>query len=160
MSELESSGLLERDSAQNSAQDTLPHGTNTAQADSGISTSTKPQAASEAQPSLAAAIVDAVNDDTAEVPKQQDLSSLPEHEATSLANADASPSEPAEQRVLGDLEGAPTWREVLLPSIFLSKSHDSNKILIVLVSVLYLRHVGMHSKAWLHMHDTTSFCAD
>lgn len=103
--------------------------------------------ASEAQLSLAAAIVDAVNDDTAEVPKQQDLSSLPEQEATSLANADASPSEPAEQRVLGNLEGAPTWREVLLLSIFLPKSQDSNIILIVLVLVLYLRHVGLHSKA-------------
>ncbi|DBA73897.1 TPA: hypothetical protein ACH3X2_009548 [Trebouxia sp. C0005] len=113
MSELESSGLLERDSAQKPAQDTLPHGTDTEQADSRISTSPKPQTASEAQLSLAAAIVDAVNDDTAEVPKQQDLSSLPEQEATSLANADASPSEPAEQRVLGNLEGAPTWREVM-----------------------------------------------
>ena len=112
MSELESSGLLERDSAQNPAQDTVSHGKNTAQADSSISTSPKPQTAPEAQPSLAAAIVDAVNDDTAAVPKQQDLSSLPDQEAASLANADASPSEPAEQRVLGDLEGAPTWREV------------------------------------------------
>lgn len=147
MSELESSGLLERDSAQKPAQDTLPHGTDTEQADSRISTSPKPQTASEAQLSLAAAIVDAVNDDTAEVPKQQDLSSLPEQEATSLANADASPSEPAEQRVLGNLEGAPTWREVLLLSIFLPKSQDSNIILIVLVLVLYLRHVGLHSKA-------------
>ncbi len=147
MSELESSGLLERDSAQKAAQDTSSHGTNTAQADSGISTSPKPQTASEAQTSLAAAIVDAVNDDTAEVPKQQDLSSLPDQEATSLANADASPSEPAEQRVLGDLEGAPTWREVLLPSIFLSKSQDSSRVLIVLVSMLCLRPFGMHSKA-------------
>ncbi len=147
MSELESSGLLERDSAQNSDQDTLPHGTNTAQADSSISTSPKPQTASEAQSSLAAAIVDAVNDDTAEVPKQQDLSSLPEQEAASLANADASPSEPAEQRVLGDLEGAPTWREVLLPSILLSKSQDSNRMLIMLVLVLCLRRAGTHSKA-------------
>ncbi len=146
MSELESSGLLERDSAQNSDQDTLPHGTNTAQADSSISTSPKPQTASEAQPSLAAAIVDAVNDDTAEVPKQQDLSSLPEQEAASLANADASPSEPAEQRVLGDLEGAPTWREVLLPSILL-KSQDSNRMLIMLVLVLCLCRAGTHSKA-------------
>ncbi|DBB04500.1 TPA: hypothetical protein ACH3X1_012595 [Trebouxia sp. C0004] len=113
MSELESSGLLERDSAQEPAQDTLSHGTNTAQADSGISTSQKPQTASSSQPSLAAAIIDAVNDNTAEVPKQQDLSSLPEQETTSLANANASPGEPAEQRVLGDLEGAPTWREVM-----------------------------------------------
>ena len=146
MSELESSGLLERDSAQNSDQDTLPHGTNTVQADSGISTSSKPQTASEAQPSLAAAIADAVNDDTAEVPKQQDLSSLPEQEAASLANADASPSEPAEQRVLGDLEGAPTWREVLLPSM-LSKFQDSSRILIMLVLMLCLCPVGLHSKA-------------
>ncbi|KAL0033200.1 hypothetical protein WJX79_009065 [Trebouxia sp. C0005] len=66
MSELESSGLLERDSAQKPAQDTLPHGTDTEQADSRISTSPKPQTA-----------------------------------------------EPAEQRVLGNLEGAPTWREVM-----------------------------------------------
>ncbi len=132
MSELESSGLLERDSAQNSDQDTLSRGVNTAQADGGIRTSPMPQTASEAQPSLAAAIVDAVNDDTAEVPKQQDLSSLPDQEAKSLANAGASPSEPAEQRVLGDLEGAPTWREVLLPSM-LSKSQDSSRILIMLV---------------------------
>lgn len=147
MSELESSGLLERDSAQISDQETLSHSTNTAQADNGISTSPKPQTASEAQPSLTAAIVDAVNDDTAEVPKQQDLSSLPDQEAASSANADASPSEPAEQRVLGDLEGAPTWREVLLPSIFSSKSQDSSNMLIVLVLMLYLRHVGLHSKS-------------
>jgi len=145
MSELESSGLLERDSAQQPAQDTVSHSTNTAQADSGISTSPEPQNVSEAQPSLAAAIVDAVNDNAAEVPKQQDFSSLPEQEAALLANAEASPSEPAEQRVLGDLEGAPSWHEVLLPSI-LSKSQDSNRILIVLVLMLYLRHVGMHSK--------------
>ncbi len=81
------------------------------------------------------------------MPKQQDLSSLPAQEAALLANAEASPSEPAEQRVLGDLEGAPTWHEVRLPSIFLSKSQDSNRNLIVLVSVLYLRQVGMNSKA-------------
>lgn len=157
MSELESSGLLERDSAQNPAHGTLSHGKNTAQADSSISTSPKPQTAPEAQPSLAAAIVDAVNDDTAAVPKQQDLSSLPDQEAASLANADASPSEAAEQRVLGDLEGAPTWREVLLPGIFLSKSQDSSRSLILLVSILCLRPVGMHSKACLHMHHITSF---
>ena len=53
MSELESSGLLERDSAQQPAQDTVSHSTNTAQADSGISTSPEPQNVSEAQPSLA-----------------------------------------------------------------------------------------------------------
>ena len=97
MSELESSGLLEREAAPSLDAD--------ATAD--------PQLAATSEPNLAAAIVDAVNDDTAAVPQQQDLSDLPEQAAAVLANADAAPSEPAEQRVLGDLEGAPTWREVL-----------------------------------------------
>ena len=96
MSELESSGLLEREAAPSPDADT--------KAD--------PQLATTSEPNLAAAIVDAVNDDTAAVPQQQDLSDLPEQAAAGLANADAAPSEPAEQRVLGDLDGAPTWREV------------------------------------------------
>lgn len=97
MSELESSGLLERDAAPSPDADAK----------------TDPQLATTSEPNLAAAVVDAVNDDTAAVPQQQDLSSLPEQAAAVLANADAAPSEPAEQRVLGDLDGAPTWREVL-----------------------------------------------
>lgn len=97
MSELESSGLLEREAAPSPDAD--------AKAD--------PQLATTSEPNLAAAIVDAVNDDTAAVPQQQDLSDLPEQAAAVLANADATPTEPAEQRVLGDLEGAPTWREVM-----------------------------------------------
>lgn len=99
MSELESSGLLEREAAPSPDAD--------AKAD--------PQLATMPEPNLAAAIVDAVNDDTAAVPQQQDLSSLPEQAAAVLVNADAAPGEPAEQRVLGDLEGAPTWQEVLPP---------------------------------------------
>ena len=116
MSELQSSGLLEKDAAQ-AAEQTGTAGKG-AMADPGSATSRSPELHSSqngtptAEPNLAAAIVDAVTDDSAGVPEQQSLSSLPNQEVDVSADADGSVSEPAEQRVLGDLKGAPTWREV------------------------------------------------
>ncbi len=118
MSELESSGLLERDSAQPPAHDGTEPATKT---DPSTDTSARLQDGQQdnatAEPNLAAAIVDAVNDVTAAAPKQQDLSSLSEQDAAVLANADVAPSEPAEQRVLGDMDGAPGWCEVRSSSL-------------------------------------------
>lgn len=124
MSELESSGLLDKDSEQTATQNTAsaptqdPNPSTSTLTDTHMpsgSTSQSPEVDSDAQEAteanLAATIVNAVTDGQAEVPKQNDV---PEQHAEDAADAVAASSETAEQRVLGDLEGAPTWREVLM----------------------------------------------
>ena len=57
----------------------------------------------------------AVIDDQGERVGQEEAGKVPEqHTAEVSGVAVAASSEAAEQRVLGDLEGAPTWREVRL----------------------------------------------
>ena len=126
MSELESSGLLEREPHQPASQPSMDApATTTTDAAARASASATQSADSEqastpvAEPNLAATIVSAVTDDQAEAPLQTpEADSLSEQQPANASDAagDAENSEVAEQRVLGDLEGAPTWREVLLLS--------------------------------------------
>lgn len=117
MSELESSGLLDKDSPQppgpmeehtaSAAPET--HTSGGSSSPSSGAEQPGPQSA-EAEANLAATIVKAVTDDQGEVVRQEEAGKVLEQhpsEASGLV------SEPAEQRVLGDLQGAPTWREVL-----------------------------------------------
>ena len=122
MSELESSGLLDKDSEQTATQNTAsaptqdPNPSTSTLTDTHMpsgSTSQSPEVDSDAQEAteanLAATIVNAVTDGQAEA-KRGDT---PEQHTADAADDVAASSEAAEQRVLGDLEGAPTWREVL-----------------------------------------------
>lgn len=126
MSELESSGLLDKepehagppnDPSRAPTQDPTPRtsilsDTHTPDGSASPSTGVDPAGQEAAESNLAATIVNAVTDDQAEVPKQGDA---PEQHAADASGAVAASSEAAEQRVLGDLEGAPTWREVRMP---------------------------------------------
>lgn len=124
MSELESSGLLDKEPEQAAphsppsapTQDPTPStstlvNTHTPDGSASPSTGVGSGGQDAAEANLAATIVNAVTDGQAEVPKQNDV---PEQHAEDAADAVAASSETAEQRVLGDLEGAPTWREVLM----------------------------------------------
>lgn len=126
MSELESSGLLDRESDQPDPQlSTDGPAISTTHATARPSATTAQPAGSEqasnaaAEPNLAATIVNAVTDDQLEAPMQKtEANGLPEQQPGNASDAAgaADSSEAAEQRVLGDLEGAPTWREVLVLS--------------------------------------------
>ena len=124
MSELESSGLLDKEPEQTSplspprvpTQDPTPSTSTLDDAhmpdgSASPSTGVGPDGHEAAEANLAATIVNAVTDNQPEVPKQ---SGAPEQHRADAAGAAAAGSEAAEQRVLGDLEGAPTWREVLM----------------------------------------------
>ena len=122
MSELESSGLLDKESEQAATQNPAsaptqePNPSTSTLADTHMPSGSASQSAgvdSDAQEAteanLAATIVNAVTDGQAEA-KRGDT---PEQHTADAADDVAASSEAAEQRVLGDLEGAPTWREVL-----------------------------------------------
>ena len=75
---------------------------------------------------MAATIVNAVNADQGAETAQAEAGSLAgEEPADAATHGGASGSEPAEQKVLGDLQGAPTWCEVLtlpLAMLFVASS--------------------------------------
>ena len=127
MSELESSGLLTRDAPEPesaSHDGPQPSDATVKPQDSNltpIASSQQADSQDAAEPNLAAAIVDAVTNDTVEVQKeqqgnaeeqgaQQDMADASEPAAADDAGEEG--GEAAEQRVLGDLEGAPSWKEV------------------------------------------------
>ena len=117
LSELESSGLLDKSSPQPVAQDASQPASASSPSNPGFEPASSPEPGPHTtapEPNLAAAIVSAVTEDASAVPQQQDAPDLPNQEAEGGvdAGADAVAGEPAEQRVLGALEGAPTWREV------------------------------------------------
>ena len=138
MSELESSGLLDKESEQPAPSagptqgptpsTSTPTVTVTSDGSTSPSSGSKQQAEpNAAEANLAAKIVNAVTDDQVEVPMHGEASDVPEQQtadasaaavatatAAAAATATAASHEPAEQRVLGDLDGASTWREVLM----------------------------------------------
>lgn len=129
MSELESSGLLDKEPEQSAPSNTPTQGpspststpldTHTPDDSASPSTGIPPAGQETAETSLAATIVSAVTDDQAEVPMQGEGGDVPEQHTAGASGAAAASSEAAEQRVLGELEGAPTWHEVLMLPILL-----------------------------------------
>lgn len=126
MSELESSGLLNKEPSHPAAPTAPTEGPNlsitpgahTSDGSSSPSSVAEQPTHNTAEPeaNLAATIVSAVTDDQGEVVGQEEeAGKVPEQQTAEVSGvAVAGSSEPAEQRVLGDLEGAPTWREVRL----------------------------------------------
>ena len=127
MSELESSGLLTRDAPEpeSASRDESQPSDAAAKPEDGtltpVANSQQAGGQDAAEPNLAAAIVDAVTNDTVEVlMEQQDNAEVQEEqqgmtdasEAEAADGAGEEGGEAAEQRVLGDLEGAPSWKEV------------------------------------------------
>ena len=121
MSELESSGLLETQPAQPAAATATDTPPLSASHDSGRPDPGTSWASGSvsAEANLAALIVHAVTNDQAELSTQLEGNGQPEQQpADAAATAEGgNDDEPAEQRVLGDLDGAPTWREVCASSV-------------------------------------------
>ena len=129
MSELESSGLLDKEPEQGVPSNAPTQGPNpststpvdmhTPDDSASPSTVVLPAGQETAEASPAATIVSAVTDDQAEVPRQGEGGEGPEQQTAGASGAAAASNEAAEQRVLGELEGAPTWHEVLLLHILM-----------------------------------------
>ena len=129
MSELESSGLLDKEPEQSVPSNPPTQGPNpststpvdmhTPDDSTSPSTGISPAGQETAEASLAATIVSAVTDDQAEVPKQGEGGDALEQQTAGASGPAAASNEAAEQRVLGELEGAPTWHEVLMLHILM-----------------------------------------
>lgn len=126
MSELESSGLLDKEPEQGAPSKPPTPGpapsTSSTPLDMhspDVSTGLLPAGQETAETSLAATIVSAVTDEQGGVPKQGQGFDAPEQQTAGASGAAAASNEAAEQRVLGELEGAPTWHEVLMLPILL-----------------------------------------
>lgn len=123
MSELESSGLLDKEPLHPAAPTAPTEGPNpstTPGPHTSVGSSSPGSVAeqpnhntAEPEANLAATIVSAVTDDQGEMVGQEEAGQVPEQHTAEVSGVGvAASSEPAEQRVLGDLEGALTWREV------------------------------------------------